>query len=181
MQKAIFLDRDGIITKVLFNGDRLVTCRRVEEVEVLPSVKKALEELKVHGYLLIVVTNQSNIAYGEMSEKDVQAIHHRLTDEFDLPIDAFYYCPHDSDYGCNCKKPLPGMVMEQAMKDFSNIDLNRSFVVGDRNGDMELGRTLGCKTIFIPSPASLWFTKIKPEGDFKAKDLLEAVSIITKS
>ena len=180
-QKALFLDRDGVIIDVVFEGGWLMTCRSVEEVRVIIGVKEALDKLKAMGYLLIVVTNQPNVARGEMAIADVEAVHNRLRDEFKLPIDAYYYCPHDTSENCSCKKPKIGLIIDQAMRDFPIIDLKQSFVVGDREGDMELGRSLGCKTILIPSPATLWFTKVKPESDMRAKDLLQVCDIIMKS
>lgn len=176
--KAVFLDRDGILVKVLFKGDWLSTCLRKEDAEVLPGVKESLNALKSAGYLLLVVTNQPNVNRGDMTTDDVNQVHDRLINEYQLPVDKFYFCPHEGSEDCECKKPLAGMIIDQAMRDYPDIDLQESFVIGDRGGDMEMGKAVGVKTILVPSPATLWFTTKKPESDYRVENLSQAVDII---
>jgi D-glycero-D-manno-heptose 1,7-bisphosphate phosphatase len=117
----------------------------VEEVEVLSGVKEALSNLRESGYLLLVVTNQPDIARGTLDAQSAASINDFLTRE--LPLDRIYVCPHDSEDGCMCRKPRPGLIL-RAATDF-DIDLTASYVVGDRWRDIEAGNAAGCRTFFV--------------------------------
>jgi D-glycero-D-manno-heptose 1,7-bisphosphate phosphatase len=108
-------------------------------------VPEACETLRRAGFVLLVVTNQPDIARGTQDEGVVDEIHDLLLDT--LPIDAIYVCPHDDGDGCACRKPNPGMLLEAAHD--RNLNLLRSFMVGDRWRDVEAGRRAGCRTVFI--------------------------------
>lgn len=149
-RRGVFLDRDGVIVE---DVPFLTT---VEKLRVLPGVAEALRRLRERFYL-VVVTNQSGIARGLLTEDDLFGIHaelvRRLAGE-DVVIDAFYYCPHLPEatvpgYGgeCDCRKPKPGMLL-RAAKDW-DIDLARSFMVGDQPRDVEAGRTAGVRSILL--------------------------------
>ncbi len=128
---AIFLDRDGtMIEEVNFLS-------RVDDLRLFPFTVEAVKLLKDSGYLVIVVTNQSGIGRGIYSEFDMQAIHDQIQVELDNAIDAFYFCPHLPDDGCQCRKPGLGMI-ESALADF-DIDLERSWMIGDKKIDVETG------------------------------------------
>lgn len=128
---AIFLDRDGtLIEEVNFLS-------RVEDLRLFPFTAEAVKLLKDSGYLVIVVTNQSGIGRGIYTEADMHAIHAQIQVELDSAIDAFYFCPHLPDAGCECRKPGLGMI-ESALTDF-DIDLERSWMVGDKKIDVETG------------------------------------------
>ncbi|OHA59658.1 MAG: hypothetical protein A2589_02260 [Candidatus Vogelbacteria bacterium RIFOXYD1_FULL_46_19] len=178
-QQVVFLDRDGILVDVVFDGGRLVTCRNIKEVSILNGVKEALVGFKKAGYILLVVTNQPNIARGEMTKDDTEKIHNHLKYNLGLPIDNFYYCPHDDgEAECDCKKPKLGMATRLAKEDFPDINFSKSYMIGDRSGDMEFGRQLGCSTILISTAATTWGGAVKPQADYEVSNLSEALSII---
>jgi D-glycero-D-manno-heptose 1,7-bisphosphate phosphatase len=118
---------------------------RVEDLEVLPGVGPALSRLRDAGFLLVVVTNQPDVARGTQRRDVVDAMHAALAAT--LPIDAFCVCPHDDGDGCGCRKPEPGLILEAARA--RRIDLRRSVMVGDRWRDVEAGRRAGCATVFV--------------------------------
>ncbi|MFS8115068.1 HAD family hydrolase [Rhizobium jaguaris] len=145
MAKAVFLDRDGVINRAIVREGKPYPPATVEETEILPDVAEALKRLKEHGYLLIVVTNQPDVARGTTSRETVEAINAYLSAS--LPIDEFRTCYHDSGDGCDCRKPRPGSLLAAAA--LHGIDMSRSFMVGDRWRDVEAGQNAGCKTIFM--------------------------------
>jgi D-glycero-D-manno-heptose 1,7-bisphosphate phosphatase len=145
MQKAVFLDRDGVINRALVRDGKPYPPANLATLEILPGVSAAMQSLHDAGWLLIVVTNQPDVARGTTPRADVEAINQHLQ-KF-LPIDEFRTCYHDSDDGCVCRKPLPGALLAAA-KTF-DIDLTVSYMVGDRWRDTEAGDRAGCQTIFI--------------------------------
>lgn len=151
-QKAIFLDRDGVL-----NRERGEYTYRVEDFEILSDVGSCLKELSDAGYLLIVVTNQSGIAKGLYSKGDVEIVHNYLKNElkkFGVELAGVYFCPHHPDFGkCLCRKPQSSMI-ERAMARFK-IDASQSFLIGDKERDVEAGERVGVKGIQIPSNTSL--------------------------
>lgn len=141
------------------------------ELEILPGVRDALQKLHDSNYLLVVVTNQPDVARGISKREDVELINSFLLSE--LPIDDFKTCYHDSGDECKCRKPLPGALHEAAKE--HNIDLSKSFMVGDRWRDIEAGASAGCKTFFI----NYSYAEQKPDlPDFIVSSLLEAKKII---
>ena len=170
-QSAIFLDRDGVINRAVVRDGKPYPPANLAEMEILPDVSNALSKLHKAGFMLIVVTNQPDVARGKLSQAAVEEINEHLTSH--LPIDEFRTCYHDNDDGCNCRKPLPGNLLAAARE--HNIDLNSSYMIGDRWRDIEAGQMAGCKTIFIDynydekQPASF---------DYCVKSLKEAVDII---
>ena len=145
MQKAVFLDRDGVINRAVVRDNKPYPPANLAALEILPGVEAATQSLHNAGWLLIVVTNQPDVARGTTSRADVEVINQHL--QQCLPIDEFRTCYHDSDDGCACRKPLPGALLAAA-KTF-DIDLAVSYMVGDRWRDVEAGERAGCKTIFI--------------------------------
>jgi D-glycero-D-manno-heptose 1,7-bisphosphate phosphatase len=117
----------------------------VEELELLPEVASSLLDLKAHGFALFVITNQPDVARGTETRDAVEAIHRALASS--LPIDDIFVCYHDDADHCACRKPLPGLLFEAQRK--HNIDLSRSFFVGDRWRDIDAGHAAGCKTVLI--------------------------------
>jgi D-glycero-D-manno-heptose 1,7-bisphosphate phosphatase len=142
---AVFLDRDGVINRAEVRDGRPFPPARVEDLEVLPGVGPALSRLRDAGFLLVVVTNQPDVARGTQRRDVVDAMHAALAAT--LPIDAFCVCPHDDGDGCGCRKPEPGLILEAARA--RRIDLRRSVMVGDRWRDVEAGRRAGCATVFV--------------------------------
>lgn len=147
MNRAVFLDRDGVIIKSLAVNGRPVSIKSFSEVEILPGVQNALNHLRESGFELVVVTNQPDVARGKISLEMVEEIHSYLQIELDLP--HIYACFHDDSHKCHCRKPMPGLLL-QAANDL-NIELNSSFMVGDRWRDIDAGFNAGCKCFFIPN------------------------------
>ena len=149
-QKAIFLDRDGTINKYVG------FLRSINEFELIDGVSKAIKKMNESGYLTIVVTNQPVIARGEVSFDELDKIHNKmetLLGKDGAYIDVLYYCPHHPHKGyegerpelkieCECRKPKPGMLMKAA-EDF-NVDLERSWMIGDGENDVLAGKNAGC-------------------------------------
>lgn len=169
--RAIFLDRDGVLNRALVRAGKPYPPRNLAEVEILPGVTEALMALKEAGFMLITVSNQPDVARGTLSRDTVDLINAYLGER--MPMDRFIMCYHDSGDGCACRKPKAGMLHEGALE--FNVDLNRSYMVGDRWRDVEAGKNAGCKTIFI----DYGYDEQQPESyDFVAGSLLEAAQII---
>jgi len=145
MRRAVFLDRDGVINRALVRDGKPYPPANLAAMEILPGVAQALQALHAAGWLLIVVTNQPDVARGTTTRAEVDAINLHLQQS--LPIDEFRTCYHDSGDGCDCRKPLPGALLTAAK--VHNIELGTSYMVGDRWRDTEAGERAGCKTIFI--------------------------------
>jgi heptosyltransferase-2 len=141
---TVFLDRDGTL-----NHDPGYV-KSAAELRLLPGVVAALARLKAAGARLVVVTNQSGIGRGFLTLKDLEAIHARLQgilEQEDAALDAIYFCPHHPNDGCRCRKPGTAMV-ERAVSELQ-VDLTRSYVVGDHARDMQLARSVGAKAILV--------------------------------
>ena len=171
MKRAVFLDRDGVINRAIVRDGKPFPPANIGQLEVLPGVSEALEKLHAANYLLIVVTNQPDVARGTAKKEDIEEMNAHLSSR--LPIDQFRTCYHDSSDGCNCRKPLPGSILDAA-KEYQ-IDLSKSFMVGDRWRDIEAGAAAGCKTFFVNYRYS---EKIPDTPDFIVSSLLEAEKII---
>lgn len=145
MRRAIFLDRDGVLNRAMVVQGRPHPPATLAELELLPGVVEACEELRKAGFLLIVVTNQPDVARGIQRREVVEAINEALFSN--VPIDDIRVCYHDDQDQCVCRKPLPGLLVQAARE--WQIDLSASYMVGDRWKDIESGRNAGCKTILI--------------------------------
>lgn len=145
MPKAVFLDRDGVLNRAFVRDGRPYPPRTVDELEVLPGVPAALAELHEAGYLLVVVTNQPDIARGTTTRAEVDALNDELARR--VAVDEILVCPHDDSDDCPCRKPRPGLLLDAAER--LSIDLAASWMVGDRWRDVEAGQRAGCGTVFI--------------------------------
>lgn len=147
-RKFIFLDRDGTIIHEL--PPYGIAIRDQEEVRIIPSVPEQLARLITAGYELIAVTNQANIARGLTTTLRVNVVHReikrRLTAE-GVTVRAFYTCPHAPKQNCKCRKPEPGLLL-QAQKEFA-IDMQQSWIIGDRATDARAGLAAGCRGAVI--------------------------------
>lgn len=187
-EKAIFLDRDDtLIEDPGYINDP-------EQVKLLDGVPEALIQLKTLGYKLIVVTNQSAVAHGIVTEKVLGEIHERLKQllaDKNAFLDRIYYCPYHPEgvvpkycKESNSRKPSPGMLLKAA--DEMDIDLSQSWCVGNSSRDIEAGLRAGCKTILIDMPPSHQrqpASSLSPAGvnpDYKAVNIKEAVNIVKK-
>ncbi len=162
---AIFIDRDGtLIEEVNFLS-------RVEDLRVFPFTNEAVSRLKKKGYLIIVVTNQSGIGRKLYDEAAMHNIHDAIQQELAGAINAFYYCPHLPDAGCECRKPGQGMI-KAAMADF-DIDMSGSWMIGDKRLDIETGFKAGIKTALVKTGyGSEHINKLTRLPDIVMDDLL---------
>ena len=145
LRRAVFLDRDGVINHSVVIDGKPYPPENVAAMKILPGVPQALKALSKAGFLLIVITNQPDVAKGMTSRETVEEIHNYMA--ACLPIDEFRTCFHQDSDGCDCRKPSPGALLAAAKS--HHIDLEKSYMVGDRWRDVEAGQQAGCKTIFI--------------------------------
>jgi D-glycero-D-manno-heptose 1,7-bisphosphate phosphatase len=140
----VFLDRDGVINQKAPEG---LYVTRWEDFHVLPGVVEGITLLNRTGFCVVVVTNQRCVAKGLMTAADLEKMHQRMSDflaRAGATIDAIYYCPHEVELSCNCRKPAPGMLLEAAIS--RGIELRASWMIGDSDIDVETGKNAGCKT-----------------------------------
>ena len=143
-RRAVFLDRDGVLNAVVVRDGRPYPPQSEKDLLLLPGVPEACQVLRGAGFLLIMVTNQPDIARGAVSADVVASINDRLQRE--LSLHGVSVCPHDGD-ACNCRKPKPGLLLEAANR--LEIDLGASYMVGDRWRDTEAAQNAGCTAVFI--------------------------------
>jgi D-glycero-D-manno-heptose 1,7-bisphosphate phosphatase len=144
-QRAVFLDRDGVINEAIIRNGKPYPPASVHDTVVVGDAEPALARLKQHGFLLLVVTNQPDVRRGTTSREEVELIHAFLF--ANLPLDDVFVCYHDDRDKCFCRKPLPGLLLDAATK--HGVDLTSSYLIGDRWRDVEAGTAAGCRTIFI--------------------------------
>jgi len=188
MNKAVFLDRDGVITK-----EPPYYAHKISQLELIPKSAEAIRLLNESGFKVIVVSNQSGVARGYYQEKDIGIYNREMEkklEEKNAYIDAIYYCPHYPEatiktykIDCDCRKPKPGM-LKRAEKDL-NLDLKSSFLIGDKMSDIEAGYRAGCKTILVLTGQGNDELKRISKMDIKlnyiSNDLYTAVQIINRS
>jgi D-glycero-D-manno-heptose 1,7-bisphosphate phosphatase len=143
--KAVFLDRDGVLVIPEFREGRSFAPVTLEGYRFYPDAPQALSRLKAAGYRLIVVTNQPDVGKGLVSQLVADEMHERLRKA--LPLDLIKACFHTQLTNCACRKPKPGMLLDAARE--LGIDLAESYMVGDRASDVEAGEAAGCRTVFI--------------------------------
>ena len=144
MKKAAFLDRDGVLNRKALEGEYVT---RWEEMELLPGAREAVRLLNEAGYFVVVVSNQRCVAKGLITTSELDSMHARMRHEFEAVgarIDAIYYCPHDFQPPCSCRKPQPGMLLEAARA--HQIELAWSWMIGDSDLDVVAGKSAGCRT-----------------------------------
>lgn len=180
MKRTIFLDRDGVITE-----DPPHYAHRIDQLKIIPRSGAAIRLLKKMGYLVIVVSNQSGVARGYYQEADIQCFHDEMVRQLSIEgahIDAIYYCPHHPEakvaeyrVACRCRKPEPGM-LERAAEEH-HIELDESYIIGDKVSDIEAGKRAGCRGILVLTGHGADESLQVDDGEcFIAKDLYDAVS-----
>jgi D-sedoheptulose 7-phosphate isomerase len=174
-RRAVFLDRDGVINRAFVRDGKPFPPPTPQELEILPGVPEALRELKANGFKLLLVTNQPDVGRGKLSVQTLDAMHEDLRAH--LPLDDILVCCHTDQDKCDCRKPMPGMIIEAARK--HNIDLAASFMVGDRWRDIDAGYNAGCKTILI----DYGYSERPPdhEPDLRVGSLREAADWIIRA
>ena len=140
---AVFLDRDGVLVATEVRAGKPIAALTLAGFAILPEAPAAVAALKAAGFATVVVTNQPELARGNVDSATMDAMHGRLRAA--MPIDAVYVCPHDSAEGCGCRKPAPGMLLRAA----ADLDLAASYMIGDRWRDVGAGRAAGCTTVLI--------------------------------
>lgn len=179
MNRAIFLDRDGTINEEVVHPEPdQFAPRHPDEFKLILRVGEAIKLLNEAGLKVIVVTNQAGVARGYFTEEMVKKIHQKMKRELSKEgafLDAIYYCPHHPDVGCDCRKPKPGM-LKQAAHDL-DIDLKRSYIIGDKMTDLMPGTKMGCKTILVLTGRGK-SVKTNRNVDYIASDLYAAANWI---
>lgn len=174
---AIFLDRDGTV-----NVEKHYL-HLPQDWEWIPGAVEALIQLKSAGYLLIVISNQAGIARGYYRESDLLELHawvnHQLS-PVHAAIDAFYFCPHHPDFSkgaCDCRKPLPGLI-HRAVQEW-NVDITRSWMIGDKLSDVQAGFAAGCRSILVQTGYGAEISQGRlPEDVFITRDLASAAQVV---
>jgi D-glycero-D-manno-heptose 1,7-bisphosphate phosphatase len=171
-RRAVFLDRDGVLIRDVHH------LTAASQIEILTGVPEALRRLRQNGWTVVVVTNQSVVARGLVTEEELEEIHQVLQERLHArggPVDAIYYCPHHPQgavaryrMACDCRKPRPGLLF-RAAEDLG-IDLAASIMVGDTGTDIEAGRRAGCRTVLIGTPDSAASPHPAAEGDAVGTD-----------
>ena len=159
MNRAVFLDRDGVINELVYHQEQEVIDSPFTpgQFKLIPGVTGALKALRDNGYLAILVSNQPGIAKGHMTSKNFELIKQKMKSELiadGAELDGEYYCLHYTEavvekyrMQCDCRKPLPGLLFKAALE--KDIDLKQSWLIGDNLSDIQAGKAAGCKTILI--------------------------------
>jgi len=159
LNRAVFLDRDGVINELVYHQEQEVIDSPFTpgQFKLIPGVTGALKALRDNGYLAILVSNQPGIAKGHMTSKNFELIKQKMKSELiadGAELDGEYYCLHYTEavvekyrMQCDCRKPLPGLLFKAALE--KDIDLKQSWLIGDNLSDIQAGKAAGCKTILI--------------------------------
>lgn len=171
MKRAVFLDRDGVLNKVKLINGRPHPPSEVREVEILEGVKEAIALLKTENFILVVITNQPDVARGQTTQLRVDKINSFIGNS--LGIENFYTCSHDDHDDCDCRKPAPGLIFRAASE--LDLDISKSYFVGDRWRDIAASQAAGCRAFFIDYS----YTEQQPQMPFtRVSSLFEAVQFI---
>ena len=171
--RAVFLDRDGVLSRTDVRDGRPFAVSKASDMEVLAEAPSAVVSLKTLGFLTIVATNQPDIAIGKLAQAELDAMHRGLAGR--MPLDDILVCPHVDADQCACRKPKPGLLLEAARR--HNIDLKTSFLVGDRWRDVDAGRAAGCVTIFVDRG---YRETLSVPADHVVADVGEAANLIAR-
>lgn len=142
---AVFLDRDGVLNVAAVKDGKPYAPLSAEALILVPGARESLERLKAAGFQLICVTNQPEIARGNLTPAELDRMHARLSSA--LPLDAILVCPHDDSDRCACRKPKPGLLLRAAEQ--HGISLGSSYLIGDRWRDVEAAHAAGVKAVFL--------------------------------
>jgi D-glycero-D-manno-heptose 1,7-bisphosphate phosphatase len=175
LKRAVFLDRDGVVNEAEVKDGRPYSPADATSLRIAAGAAESLARLRQAGYLLLVVTNQPDVARGKQTRQAVEEMNQRIRAE--LPVDDVLACYHDDDDYCDCRKPKPGLILQAARQ--CGIDLEKSFMVGDRWRDIDAGANAGCKTILI----DFGYRERAPVStpDYRARSLSEAADWILKN
>ncbi|HXD18239.1 MAG TPA: HAD family hydrolase [Vicinamibacterales bacterium] len=167
MRRAVFIDRDGVINEAIVRNGKPYPPDSIEALRLCDGVEEAVRALRAAGFLTIVATNQPDVGAGIQARETVEAMHRDLQRR--LMLDDLRVCYHTDADGCACRKPKPGMLVDAAAD--WQVELRRSFMVGDRWRDIDAGRAAGCRTILVGGG----YDERPAEGfDMRLESLLEA-------
>lgn len=175
-KKVIFLDRDNTLNK----DPGYIS--KPEQIELLPYVVEGLQLLKNLGYEFIIITNQSGIARKFFTEKDLYKVNQRLLDilsEYSIQILDIFYCPHKDEDNCNCRKPKPGLI-QQALEKYKNIDIQNSWIMGDRLRDIFPGEPFHIKGVLIQNATDELEKELIPKNLITIKENLYQAALFIK-
>lgn len=175
MNFAVFLDRDGVINKTVVRNGKPYPPANVDEIVFPLGTVEAINSIQSSGYLVIVVTNQPDVAKGIQSKEMVEAIHGIIRQR--LQVDDIKVCYHIDEDNCFCRKPKPGMIIDAAKE--HTIDLKRSYMIGDRWRDIEAGKAAGCKTILVQPEVA--YNETQAQGMDATVDSLYEAAIFIRS
>lgn len=192
--RAVFLDRDGVVNEMVYNPEfgLVDSPLNPEEFRLRPDVALVIKTLREMDFKVIIISNQPGIAKGKMNSKILEAINNKMKQELfkkGAYLDDIYYCLHHPDVlqvkvkrylkECDCRKPRPGLLLKAAKK--HNIDLSKSYMVGDGVTDIGAGQGAGCRSIFLGNFNSYWHKAMQEnetKPDFVAKNILEVLKIV---
>ncbi|MBU4565887.1 MAG: HAD-IIIA family hydrolase [Desulfarculus sp.] len=169
IKRAVFLDRDGVLNPVVMRGGSPASPRGLDEFSLTPGAGEQVARLKEAGYVVIVVTNQPDVARGLLPQAELEAMHRVLAEG--VGPDEIRFCPHDDHHQCACRKPKPGMLTQAA--DERGIDLTASWLVGDGYKDIEAARAAGVRAVLISADYNAQVAASR-----RVADLAEAVDLI---
>jgi D-glycero-D-manno-heptose 1,7-bisphosphate phosphatase len=167
----VFFDRDGVVNKPVFREGRPCAPRQVSEFAIEPGVEQTLRRLRAAGFLLFIVTNQPDVARGQLSVEALCAMNEEILAQ--LAVDEIKVCPHDDRDECNCRKPRPQMLLDLA-GDY-NVALEESFIIGDSWKDTQAGKAAGCNSIIIDRP----YNRDDP-ADYRVANVNSAANLILR-
>jgi D-glycero-D-manno-heptose 1,7-bisphosphate phosphatase len=170
----VFLDRDGVLNRAIVRDGKPYPPSSLEEFEIVPDASRQIHRLHKMGLLAIVLSNQPDIARGTQKMAVIEEMNEELRRE--LRVDDLFFCPHDDDDVCDCRKPKPGLLFRAAHK--YGLDLKKCFMVGDRWRDMDAGRAAGCATILVDFGYDERAPAVPPNR--RVSSLKEAVDYIVK-
>ena len=173
MRRAIFLDRDGTLNKAFIKNGLPFSPLSFSEFEILPGIKESILRFKKLNFVCLLVTNQPDVSRGKIKKNVVIQMNRLLKSE--VKLDDIFVCYHDDLDNCECRKPKPGLLLDAGKK--WNINLNKSYMIGDRWKDVQAGINAGCKTIFINNN---YKENKEVKANFTTDTLLSAVHILEK-
>lgn len=169
--KAVFLDRDGVLVKSQMKDRKAYAPKTFKDFKIYKYSLECVKKLSSKGYKIIVVTNQPDVEKKKITKKSLNKMHLFLKKK--IKVNKIYTCIHTSEKKCMCRKPKPGMLIKAA--EINNINLKKSYMVGDRSSDIICGKRVGCKTIFIDRN----YKEAKPKKqNISVKNLKEATNYI---
>jgi D-glycero-D-manno-heptose 1,7-bisphosphate phosphatase len=174
-QRAVFLDRDGVLNRAVVRDGKPFPPAQMADVEILPGAITSLQRLADCGYVLIGITNQPDVARGTQTRETVESINALIQSR--LPVREIFVCYHDDIDECDCRKPKPGLIF-QAVKKY-RLDLSLSWMVGDQLKDIVAGQAAGLKTIFVDYHYTETYNGVL--ADFTVEDTKLMTDIILKS